>query len=142
MRIDAVVADANVLLSAIVGKAALRVLAEFCILVHVAGFNAEEVAEYLPLMATKYGLPVDLIELQWKLLPIRIHSMDDYKDHFKGALQDLAARDPEDAHALALARSLQLSLWSNDRHLMNLGTEVYSTARLLRVLELGGAEES
>jgi predicted nucleic acid-binding protein len=68
--------------------------------------------------------------------------MDDYKDHFKGALQDLATRDAEDAHALALARSLHLPLWSNDRHLMNLGTEVYSTSRLLRVLELGRAEES
>lgn len=136
MRIDAVVADANVLLSAIVGKAAFRVLTEFGIVVHVAGFNAEEVAEYLPVMAAKYGLPVDLVQLQWKLLPIRIHSMDDYKDQFEGALQDLAARDPEDAHALALARSLQLPLWSNDRHLVSLGTEVYSTARLLRVAAL------
>ena len=139
MRIDAVVADANGLLSAIVGKAALRVMTEFGVVAHVARFNAEEVAEYLPQMAAKDGLPVDLVELQWTLLPIKIHSRDDYEDQFSGALQDLADRDPEDAHALALARSLELPLWSNDRHLMNLGTEVYSTARLLRVLELGGA---
>ena len=138
MRIDAVVADANGLLSAIVGKAALRVMTEFGVVAHVARFNAEEVAEYLPQMAAKYGLPGDLVELQWTLLPIKIHSRDDYEDQFAGALQDLADRDPEDA-ALALARSLELPLWSNDRHLMNLGTEVYSTARLLRVLELGGA---
>jgi len=139
MRIDAVVADANVLLSVIVGKAALRVMTEFGVVVHVARFNAEEVAEYIPLMAAKYGLPLDLVELQWKILPITIHSMDDYEDRFAGALKDLTARDPEDAHALALARSLKLPLWSNDRHLMNLGAEAYSTARLLRVLELGGA---
>jgi len=142
MHIDAVVADANALLSAIVGKAALRVMTEFGVVVHVARFNVEEVAEYLPSMAAKYGLPLDLVELQWKLLPITIHSIDEYEDQFAGALQDLAARDPEDAHALALARSLELPLWSNDRHLMNLGSDVYSTARLLRVLELGGADRS
>ena len=117
MHIDAVVADANVLLSAIVGKAALRVLTELGVIVHVTEFNAEEVTEYLPLMAAKYGFPVDLVQLQWKLLPIRIHTMDDYEGQFAGALRDLAARDPEDAHALALARSLKVPLWSNDQHL-------------------------
>ena len=142
MRIDAVLADANVLLSAIVGKASLRILTEFGDVVHAARFNTEEVAEYLPFMAAKYKLPVDLVELQWKLLPIKIHPMEDYEDPFAGALQDLASRDPEDAHALALARSLELPLWSNDRHLTNLGVKVFSTARLLRILELGGDEKS
>lgn len=136
MPIDAAVADANVLLSAIVGKAALRVMTEFGVEVHASEFNADEVAEYLPRMAAKYGLPVDLVELQWKVLPITIHPMAAYEDEFTGALQDLAARDPEDAHALALARTFGLPLWSNDRHVTNLGAEVYSTARLLRILEL------
>jgi predicted nucleic acid-binding protein len=137
MRIEEVVADANVLLSAIVGKAALRVMTDFGMVVHVAGFNAEEVEEYLPRMAAKYGLPIDVVRLQWRLLPIKVHSMDEYEDEFGGALQDLAERDPEDAHALALARALELPLWTNDRDLMNLGTEAYSTARLLRILEAG-----
>jgi len=135
MPIDAVVADANVLLSAIVGKAALRVMTEFGVVVHVARFNADEVAEYLPRMAAKYGLPLDLVQLQWRLLPITVHPMDDYGGEFAVALQDLADRDAEDAHALALARSLDLPLWSNDRHLENLGIDMYTTARLLRVLE-------
>jgi len=138
MRIDAVVADANVLLSAVVGKASVRVLTEFGIVVHVAAFNADEVMEYLPVMASKYGLPLDLVLLQWKLLPITIHTPRDYEDRLAEAIRDLAGRDPEDAHALALARSLDLPLWSNDRHLRNLGVDVYSTARLLRVLEGGG----
>lgn len=137
MPIDAVVADANVLLSAIVGKAALRVMTDFSIVVHAASFNADEVSEYLPRMAAKYGLPLDLVELQWKLLPITVHPSDDYEREFAGALQDLADRDPEDAHALALARSLGLPLWSNDRHLTSLGTDVHTTAGLLRVLEAG-----
>ena len=71
MSIAGVVADANVLLSAIVGKSALRVITEFAMQVHTSEFNAGEVAEYLPEMARKYKLPVELVRLQWKLLPVR-----------------------------------------------------------------------
>ena len=49
MPIEGVVADANVLLSAVVGKAALRVISASDVVVHVAQFNADELAEYLPL---------------------------------------------------------------------------------------------
>ena len=47
MPIESVVADANVLLSAVVGKAALRVFTEFDLIVHVAQFNTDEVAGIL-----------------------------------------------------------------------------------------------
>jgi predicted nucleic acid-binding protein len=134
MPIAGVVADANVLLSAAVGKAALRVLTEFDIAVHVAQFNTDEVAEYLPYMARKYGLRVELVEMQWKLLPLRIHRVDEYRDLLQQAVVDLKRRDPEDAHALALARSLALPIWSNDPDLSGLDIDCYSTARLLRVL--------
>lgn len=134
MPIESVVADANVLLSAVVGKAALRVFTEFDLIVHVAQFNTDEVAEYLPQMARKYGLSIELVEMQWKLLPLRIHSIADYRRRLPQALIDLARRDPEDAHALALARSLSLPILSNDRDFDDLDVEYYSTARLLRLL--------
>ena len=134
MSIAGVVADANVLLSAVVGKAALRVFTEFNVVVHVAEFNADEVAEYLPYMARKYGLQVELVEMQWKLLPLRIHPLDAYQSRLQRAIADLKRRDPEDAHALALARSLTLPIWSNDRDLSGLDVECYSTARFLRLL--------
>ena len=134
MPIEGVVADANVLLSAVVGKAALRVFTEFNVIVHVAQFNTDEVAEYLPHMARKYGLNVELVEMQWKLLPLRIHSIAEYRRTLPQALLDLERRDPEDARALALARSLSVPIWSNDRDFDNLDVESYSTARLLRLL--------
>jgi predicted nucleic acid-binding protein len=134
MPIASVVADANVLLSAAVGKAASRVFTEFDMLVHVAQFNTDEVAEYLPYMARKYGLSVELVEMQWKLLPLRIHSVDDYRSRLPQAIAVLKERDPEDAHALALAQSLDLPIWSNDRDLRGLGVECYTTAQLLRLL--------
>jgi predicted nucleic acid-binding protein len=134
MPIAGVVADANVLLSAVVGKAALRVFTEFGVVVHVAQFNIDEVAEYLPHMARKYRLPVELVEMQWKLFPLRMHIVDDYRSRLPQAIADLKDRDPEDAHALALARSLTLPLWSNDRDLRGLDVACYPTARLLHLL--------
>ena len=134
MPIAGVVADANVLLSAVVGKAALRVFTAFNVVVHVAEFNADEVAEYLPHMARKYGLQVELVEMQWKLLPLRIHPLDAYRSRLQRAIAYLKRRDPEDARALALSRSLTLPIWSNDRDLSGLDIECYSTARFLRLL--------
>ncbi len=134
MPIAGVVADANVLLSAVVGKAALRVVPRFEIVVHVAQFNADEVAEYLPYMARKYELPIELVEMQWKLLPLRRQSLEKYRSRLPQAIADLNDRDPEDAHVLALARSLALPIWSNDRDLSGLDVECYTTVRLLRLL--------
>jgi predicted nucleic acid-binding protein len=133
--IEGVVADANVLLSAVTGKAALRVFTNYEVAIHVAQFNVNEVLEYIPEMAARYGLPAELVEMQWKLLPVAVHAFDQYRGHFDQALADLASRDPEDAHALALARRLHVPLWSNDRDLHGLGVECFSTARLLAVLK-------
>jgi len=132
--IEGVVADANVLLSAVVSKVALRVLTDFDIVAHVAQFNADELADYLPLMASKYKLQIELVEMQWKLLPLRIHRLRGYQARLSQAIQDLRHRDPEDAHALALARSLDMPIWSNDRDFQSVKVDFYSTARLLRVL--------
>lgn len=137
MPIAAVVGDANVLLSAAIGKAAPRILTEYGVEVHVADFNADEVRQYLPRLAAKYGLPLALVELQWRLLPMHTHAETDYADRLDEARSDLADRDPDDAHALALARSLGLPLWTNDRDLEGRGVECYSTARLLKMLEGG-----
>jgi len=133
--VESVVADANVLLSAVTGRAALRVFTKYEVAIHVAQFNVDEVLEYIPEMAGKYGLPAELVEMQWKLLPVAVHAFDEYRGHFDQALADLANRDPEDAHALALARHLRVPLWSNDRDLHGRGVECFSTARLLAVLK-------
>lgn len=135
MPIDAVVADANVLLSAVASKAALRVFTPYGLTVHATEFNASEVGEYLPLMASKYRLPEDLLQLQWRLLPVVLHPVRDYADRLPAAVESLRERDPEDAHALALAWALRLPLWSNDRDFEGQEVERYSTAALLRSLE-------
>lgn len=129
-----VVADANVLLSAALGKAALRVFSEYKIPVHTTRFNAEEVEEYLPRLSSKYEIPLDLLQLQWRLLPVRVHPEEGYRGHLEAARRLLASRDPEDAHPLALAQALSLPLWSNDSDLADVGVDCYTTARLLKLL--------
>jgi predicted nucleic acid-binding protein len=132
--IAAVVADANVLLSAAIGRAALRVLTEHAVEVHATRFNTEEVERYLPRLADRYRLPIDLVELHWHLLPLIVHPRADYPGGLPRARRALAGRDPDDAHPLALARRLGLPLWSNDRDLAGHGVECYPTARLLELL--------
>ena len=135
MLFEGIVADANVLLSAVIGKAAQRIFSAYDLKVHASEFNTREVSEYLPFMARKYGLPADLVDLRWRSLPLIIHKTPEYSGYFEKALADLKDRDPDDAHALALARSLGYPLWSNDRHLAKLGVPCYTTARLLKILE-------
>lgn len=130
-----VVADANVLLSAALGKAALRVFSEHRIPVHTTRFNADEVIEYLPRLSSKYEVPLELLQLQWNLLPLQIHGSETYALHIDEAIRLLAARDPDDAHPLALARALSLPIWSNDSDLANVGVDCYTTAELLKILE-------
>ena len=134
MRIAGVVADANVLLSAAIGKAALRVLTDHDVEVHATRFNCDEVESYLPVLAAKYRLSREIVEMQWRLLPIRIHAEADYRSRIEDAGLRLAKRDPDDAHPLALAMALDLPLWSNDKDLDGHGVACLTTAKLLALL--------
>lgn len=135
MTIGNVVADANVLLAAAIGKAALRVLVDHHVEVHVTRFNVEEVESYFPRLARKYGIPIHLVEFEWRLLPKRIHEPSDYEHQLERARLDLAYRDPDDAHPLALARTLELPVWSNVRDLAGHGPTCLDTATLLAMLD-------
>jgi len=134
MRIAGVVADANLLLSAAIGNAALRVLTDFDIEVHASRFNCDEVEEYLPALASKYRLSREIVEMQWRLLTLRIHAEADYEPQLEGARSRMAKRDPDDAHPLALAMALELPLWSNDKDLDGHGAVRLTTAKLLAIL--------
>ena len=69
------------------------------------------------------------------MLPTIVHPAVDYQDEYDRALADMQDRDPEDAHALALARHLDVPLWSNDKDFQGQVVECYSTAELLSILE-------
>ena len=57
-------ADANVILSAVAGKAALRVFLVEGIEIVTTEFNVGEVREYIDVIAEKYGLSAEILESQ------------------------------------------------------------------------------
>ena len=82
--ITSIAADSNVLLSAVVGKAARRVFdIEPPIDVVTTEATIAEVEEYLPQFAEKYGLDLGELEAALALLPVRRFSESDYISHKK-----------------------------------------------------------
>lgn len=131
---DHLVADANVILSAVAGKAALRVFTDSNLHISTTRQNVQEVSEYLPVMADKYGMATELLETQLRLLPLRVYGLAFYRDRLKQARVLIAQRDPDDVELVALALKLDVPIWSNDRDLQSTGLRVYTTAQLLRLL--------
>jgi hypothetical protein len=67
----AVAADANVLLSAVLGHAALRVFTESAISVLTTPSVLGEVCDYLPIVASQYDILAEALEAQLRLLAVR-----------------------------------------------------------------------
>lgn len=128
-------ADANVILSAVAGKAALRVFLVEGIEIATTEFNISEVREYIGVIADKYGLSEEILESQLKLLPLRIYQQEFYAALLNIASKKLAESDKDDVELLALSLKLEVPVWSNDRHFQQTGVEVYSTAKLLKILK-------
>ena len=129
-------ADANVILSAVAGKAALRVFLAEDIEFVTTRFNVDEVREYLGLMAEKYALTEEVLESQLKLLPLKVYSRIFYEDFIRKAESKMSGKDEDDLELLALAMKLKAPVWSNDNDFKHSGIEVYTTAKLLKILRL------
>ena len=128
-------ADSNVILSAVIGKAALQVFTQPEIELVTTEFNLLEVEEYLPRLASKYGLDEKLLTWQFKMLPLVNFSEKYYKSHFPQAQKLLGSRDPDDVHLAVLALKEDIPIWSNDRDFEKLSISVYTTAQLLKILK-------
>lgn len=128
-------ADANVILSAVAGKAALRVFLREDIEFVTTEFNIGEVWQYLSVIAGQYSLSEELLESQLKLLPLKIYSRHFYEGCLKEASNKLSGRDEDDIELLALSIKLHIPVWSNDHDFKNSGIEVYTTAKLLKILK-------
>ena len=99
---ERIAADANALLSAVVGKAALKVFTETTLSVATTSFNVKEIEEYLPEMASKYGLEIEIVQAHLALLPLEIYEDTDYQDLLEETQKKLGSRYPEDVHLLRL----------------------------------------
>ncbi|MBV9188181.1 MAG: PIN domain nuclease [Acidobacteria bacterium] len=133
-NLRSVAADSNVLLSAIVGKAASRVFNHPELIVVTTEDNAAEVREYLPEFAKRYGVSEESLLEAFELLPIEVFGKHRYSTHLFEARSLLAERDADDVPLAALALKLGIPIWSNDRDFDEFPTGTFSTAKLLKVL--------
>ena len=129
------VADANVLLAAIIGGRA-RLVFEHSEIEEVLTAEATfaEVEEYVAVLARKKRLPLDALLLVMAALPVTIVEKSAYSPALTRARKLIGKRDPDDVDILALALHLRLPIWSNDNDFEGLGIEWYTTAELLKRL--------
>ncbi len=134
--VERVAADANVILSAVVGKAALKVFTRSSLEILSTASTIGEVHEYLPRMAEAYGISHEVLEGQLRLLAIKEYVAREFKNFIPRAARLIGKRDPDDVNLLALALALDIPIWTNDRDFETAGVKCYTTAKLLKKLEL------
>jgi predicted nucleic acid-binding protein len=135
-RLRELAADANVILSAVAGNAALRIFLEKDIEIVTTQFNIDEVREYLSVIAGKYEIREEILKSQLKLLPLKIYQNDFYREFLFSDAKRLSGKDEDDTELLALAMKLKIPIWSNDRDFKLTGVELYTTAKLLKILKI------
>lgn len=130
-------ADANVLLSALIGGRARLILSHPQIHeVFTTEHTFAEVEEYVPVLSRQKRLPADILPLAVAALPVTVVSHAQYAKSIAEATKRIGRRDPDDADLLALALHFGISVWSNDRDFEGLNIDLFTTERLLRHLRL------
>lgn len=133
-NLRSVAADSNVLLSAVEGRAARRVLHTTGLVVVTTEENVAEVLVYLPDFIGRTGFSEEALRQIFAALPIEIFPKAAYASHLVEARSLLAARDPDDVPLAALALKLGIPVWSNDHDFDGFPTGVYPTAKLIKLL--------
>jgi predicted nucleic acid-binding protein len=99
-------ADANVLLSAVLGGRARLILASPAVeAVFTTATVLDEVREYAPIVAAKKKLSAESILLAVSVLPVEVIAPDTYRRKLAEARRRIGDRDPDDADLLALCPS-------------------------------------
>ena len=137
---DALVADTNVVLSAVIGGQSSRAFGDPSLpLVYGAAAVRQEILEWLPKLAEKRRLDLGLRLGLLQLLPIKWIEASEYVRHRSAAQERMRRRDVDDWPSVALARALAesrgVAIWTNDRFFEASGLETITTAQLLARLD-------
>ena len=128
-------ADANVLLSAVLGGRAKAVLTHPDIeSIFTTTSTLGEVNDYALVLAKKKRLSIETVLLTVATLPVTLVESNVYAGSIARARKLIGKRDPDDVELLALALHLKIPVWSNDNDFEDAGIEWYTTAQLLRAL--------
>jgi predicted nucleic acid-binding protein len=134
-------AEANVLLSAVLGGRARLILQSPLVdeILTVERVVAE-VQEYAGILSETKGLARDIVLLAVGTLPVTIVERAAYKAAIPDAFRRIGKRGPDDVELLALAIAFRVPVWSNDKDFKSAGVEWLTTASLLE--RLGISEET
>ena len=129
------VADANVLLSAVIGGRAKAVLEHPSVTeVFAAEATLAEVEEYAAQLAAKKRLSLDVVLMAVASLPVTVVGRETCEKDIPEAKRRIGRRDPDDVEVLALALHTGAAVWSNDNDFEDAGVEWFTTAELLNRL--------
>jgi predicted nucleic acid-binding protein len=132
------VADANVLLSAVLGGRANLVLRHPLVEeILTTEVTLSEVEEYAAQLARKKRLSLDVVLMAVAALPLTLVDQATYSASLPDAKRRIGGRDPDDVDLLALALHTGLPVWSNDNDFSDAGVEWFTTAELLVRLGAG-----
>jgi predicted nucleic acid-binding protein len=130
-------ADANVLLSAVIGGRANLVFKHPQIdEIFTPEHTFAEVQEYTLVLARKKRLPPDILLLAAAALPVTVVSRAHYAKSIPEATKRIGPRDPDDIELLALALHLNIPIWSNDNDFKGMRIELFTTEGMLRHLRI------
>lgn len=127
------VVNANVILLAVVGGKAADLMWSMRSELVTTAHTVEEVARYLPTLADKAGISLEVALGALRLLPITGYPRSFWEARMAQARDLIGGRDPDDVDLLALALKLKSPIWTNDRDFQGLGVEIYTTAQLAAV---------
>jgi len=132
---ERLVVDANPMISALLGGAALRAFWNEAVKEWATTqFTVNEVLSYLPRLVSKIHVPEEVLRLELELLPLRIYKKEFYREFVSEAKKRIAGRDVNDVDLLALALKLDYPIWTNDQDFEQTETTLYTTAKLLEAL--------
>lgn len=101
---------------------------------HAAEPVRGEVDRYLPVLAAKRHLDLAQLVRTFAALPVTWHGAETYAAWESEARRRLAGRDETDWPTLALALTLALPVWSQDKDFSITGVVVFTTGDLLDAL--------
>src|SRR5271165_5795190 len=130
-------ADANVLLSSVLGGRARLILTHPSIeQVLTTEHTFAEVEEYAVVLGEKKLLRHELLLLTVAALHVTVVPRNEYSKSIPEAVRRIGRRDPDDTELLALALAAGVPVWSNDRDFEATGIELWTTGALLRQLRI------
>jgi predicted nucleic acid-binding protein len=128
-----VVADANVLLAAAVGKAAQKAFYK-PIEVFTTQHTYNELIQFLPAFCEMYNVTEEDAKDQINKLQLVVKNKAFYKSKLVKPWELIGKREPKDVDILALTLKLDAPIWSNDNDFKGLPIKRYTTAQFLKKL--------